>query len=549
MDFFPWCSVSELPSLKKRGKISAVSHWYLRIGRATDIPTTAQRLLYRALELQPGLFAWATLIAIVAASFWIPAWAAVFIICFDIYWFIKTIYLSIHINHSFRKMRQNMAIDWHKKLRGLSSAHPQLKGLTSDDILHVVLLPTAGEPYEVVRQGLEGLAKTSLPLNRLIVVLATEGRLGQQAQAIRQQAEKEFGSTFLHLLATTHPDGIEGELRGKGSNETWAGREVLRYIQASGIETRRVLVTVFDIDTIAHPEFFSCLTYTYLTSEHPLHSSFQPIPIFSNNIWHAPAFARVFAFSTTFWQMIQQARPEQLVTFSSQSISLQALIDVDFWQTNVVSEDSQIFWKCFLRYDGNWRTVPLHMPVYMDANVAETVWKTAINQYKQIRRWHYGVENNPYFLFGFIQNSRIALKQRLRHAFQMIEKTHSSATNAIIMFLLGWLPVAIGGGQFGQTVLSYNLPRITQGIMLLSMGGLISSAVISLLLLPPRPLHLGKNRLIWMTLQWLLFPINFIVFGAIPALDAQTRLMFGKYMGFWVTPKPRVEGPITTQSN
>jgi hypothetical protein len=218
--------------------------------------------------------------------------------------------------------------------------------------------------------------------------------------------------------------------------------------------------------------------------------------------------------------MIQQARAEQLVTFSSQSISLQALIDVDFWQTNVVSEDSQIFWKCFLRYDGNWRTVPLHMPVYMDANVAETFWKTAINQYKQIRRWHYGVENNPYFLFGFIQNTRIALGQRLRHAFQMIEKTHSSATNAIIMFLLGWLPVTIGGGQFGQTVLSYNLPRITQGIMLLAMGGLISSAVISILLLPPRPLHLGKTRHIWMALQWLLFPINFIVFGAIPALDA-----------------------------
>jgi hypothetical protein len=164
-----------------------------------------------------------------------------------------------------------------------------------------------------------------------------------------------------------------------------------------------------------------------------------------------------------------------------------------------------------------------------------------VNQYKQIRRWHYGVENNPYFLFGFLRNARIPIRQRLHHAFNMIEKTHSSATNALIIFLLGWLPASIGRGSFGQTVLSYNLPHITQNIMLLAMVGLISSAVISMVLLPPRPLHLGRHRYIFMVLQWLLFPINFIFFGALPALDAQTRLMLGRYMGFWVTPKSRSE--------
>lgn len=512
---------------------------YLSYGRASDVPAGRDRIIYRLLELQPGLFAWGTLLLVVAASYWMPMWASIFIIGFDIYWLIKTIFLSLHMSHSFRAMRANQRVNWLDRCEQATPAAPDLLGLRAGDLYHLVILPMATEPYDVVRESFDGLLKTSWPLKRMIVVLATEGRIGESARAIAARIQNEYGDHFLRFVVTEHPDGIPGEIRGKGSNETWAGKQALAVIDALGIEYRRVIVSVFDIDTVAPADFFACLAWRYLTAQHPLRSSYQPIPIFSNNIWHAPAFARVFAFSTTFWQMIQQARPEQLVTFSSQSIGLQALVDVGFWQINVVSEDSQIFWKCLLRYDGDWRTVPMRFPVYMDANVAPTVWGTLVNQYKQIRRWHYGVENNPYFVFGFLKNPRIPWRTKWHHAFNMIEKTHSSATNALIIFLLGWLPVNIGGGAFTQTVLSYNLPFITKTIMLLAMVGLISSAAISLVLLPPRPPSFGPFRYAWMVLQWLLFPVNFILFGAIPALDAQTRLMLGRYMGFWVTPKSR----------
>ncbi len=516
---------------------------YLSYGRASEIENPRDRRLYRLLELQPGLFAWGTILAVVAVSYWAPAVAALFIISFDIYWLLKTIFLSLHMSHTYRNMRASQRIDWMARLRETNPSSPALSGIGWHDLRHLVILPMATEPYEVARESFEGLLKTTWPLEQMIVVLAIEGRVGEPARAIARRIQEEFGPSFLKLLVSEHPDGIPGELRGKGSNESWAGRQALGTINEMGIPHERVIVSVFDVDTVAPHDFFACLAWHYLTAEKPLRSSYQPIPIFSNNIWHAPAFARVFAFSTTFWQMIQQARPEQLVTFSSQSIGLKALVDVGFWQINVVSEDSQIYWKCLLHYDGDWRTVPLNYPVYMDANVAPSFFGTLINQYKQIRRWHYGVENNPYFLFGFIKNPRIPWRTKWRHGFSMVEKTHSSATNALIIFLLGWLPVTIGTGHFGSTLLSYNLPHITKTIMLLAMVGLISSAIISLVLLPPRPPSFGRFRYFWMVLQWLLFPINFILFGSIPALEAQTRLMLGKYMGFWVTPKSRLEGP------
>src|SRR3989344_3481467 len=113
----------------------------------------------------------------------------------------------------------------------------------------------------------------------------------------------------------------------------------------------------------------------------------------------------------------------------------------------------------------------------------------------------------------------------------------SLATNPLIIFLLGWLPLLLGGDAFRNTVLSRNLPVVTRDLMILSMCGLILSTIISLTLIPPPPPHLKIHHRLFMILQWILVPITIVVFGALPGLDAQTRLMTKRYLGFWVTPK------------
>ena len=503
---------------------------YLKIGFSSDIINRKDRRIFRLLEILPGALSWLTIILVIFLSWQRPVWIACFIICFDIYWLLKTIFLSFHQQASFKRMKNNLKIDWLKKLRGMNWSN----------IYHLVILPMYKEDIKVVRSTFKALIDSKYPLDKLIVVLAIEERVGEQAQEIAQLIKKEFADKFFRFLITVHPQNISGELAGKGSNETWAARATKKeIIDSLKIPYENIIVSSFDIDTQVYPYYFACLTYNYLTCKNPLHSSFQPVPVYSNNIWDAPAISRVVAMGATFWHMIQQERPERMSTFSSHSMSFKAVVEMDFWPVKNVSEDSRIFWKSLLFYDGNYQNVPLYYPISMDANLADNFLQTTINVFRQQTRWSWGVENVPYFTFGCLKNKIMTLRKKIYHLFHHWEAFWSWATNSLLIFLLGWLPLFLGGEEFNRTVLSYNLPRMTRLIMILAMIGLVSSAFYALRLLPPRPTKYRGRKYIWMIFQWILVPIVMIVFGAIPALISQTRLMLGKYMGFWVTRKER----------
>jgi hypothetical protein len=163
--------------------------------------------------------------------------------------------------------------------------------------------------------------------------------------------------------------------------------------------------------------------------------------------------------------------------------------------------------------------------------------------YKQQRRWGWGVENVPYILMACVKNKAIPLKSRLYMALVQIEGFWSLSTHPFIIFFLSWLPVILGGYVFNTTILSYNLPTITRSLVHFSSFGLIFSAIVGMSLLPKMPDDVSRSRRALMLLQWLLVPITILFFSALPGLESQTRLMLGRYMGFWVTPKHRVERP------
>jgi len=488
-----------------------------------------ERIIYRCFEILPAFLSWGTLFLVFILSWLAPLIVAVFIIVFDCFWLLKVYYLSFHQSAGYRLMKKNLSIDWLGKVKKLKNWQ---------DIYHLIVLPMYKEEINVVRSSLQSLSiDSSYPKDKMMVVLAVEERAGREAKEVAEEIEKELAKEFFQFLITVHPENIPGEIAGKGSNTFWAIKKAKELIDNKlSIPYENVIVSNFDIDTRPYHQYFAILTWHYLTAKNPLKCSYQPIPIYNNNIWLAPAFSRIVATSGTFWQMMQQARPEQLVSYSSHALPFKTMIEVGYPQ-NIVSDDSRIFWKSYLAYDGDYRVVPLYYPVSMDAVRAKNLLKTIINQYKQQRRWAWGCENIPYIFYGFLKNKKIPLKEKIRHAFVILEGFWSWAVAALLIFLLGWLPLMLGGGDFQTTLLSYNLPKLTSRIMTAAMIGMLVSAILSIFLLPPRPKNFSKWKNLSMIFQWLLLPFTLIIFGAFPALEAQLRLALGKYLGFWVTEK------------
>jgi hypothetical protein len=101
------------------------------------------------------------------------------------------------------------------------------------------------------------------------------------------------------------------------------------------------------------------------------------------------------------------------------------------------------------------------------------------------------------------------------------------------------LPLSVASEEVRQSTLFFNTPHVLETLMTLAMAGLFISASMSILILPPRPEHVGRHNYLFMVLQWIVLPVSLIFFSAMPCIDAVTHLMFGKYLGFNVSAKKR----------
>ena len=369
----------------------------------------------------------------------------------------------------------------------------------------------------------------------MIVVLGGEERDQENFHLIAEKMRAKYADRFADFITTVHPYGLSGEIVGKGSNLHHMAGETKKVIDGKGIPYDDIIVSAFDIDTVAHPQYFAKLSHLFLTEPNPTRTSYQPVTVFSNNIWSAAAPVRIAAFGTTFWLLGELVRPERLWTFSSHSMPWRMLVDVGFWEPDLVSEDSRIFMQAFLRYDGDYRVTPVFLPVSMDTVTGGNYWESLVALYKQQRRWAWGVEHFPYMIKKFQEHPNLPRSKKIVYLFNHLEGMFTWAAAPLLIFILGYIPFWTIEGS--QSALVVNSPYTLEIMMRLATFGVFITGGLSFFLLPPRPHKTSRWSWLVMLGQWALLPITFILFGAFPALDAQTRFMVGKYLGFNVTKK------------
>jgi cellulose synthase/poly-beta-1,6-N-acetylglucosamine synthase-like glycosyltransferase len=503
----------------------------------------------------PGLLSWSLLLLPFILSLFNPRLTVTFIIAYMLLWFVKAVGLNVRAIQGFRNMDLHKSLPWTQMLQELQEekvgqpdrhipawhyenilrVRENPTPIDPGNIVHAIVVATYNESREVLEPTILSVMNSDYDMKNVILVLAYEERGGVAVEEQAEQLMKEYRSKFKHTIAVKHPEDMPGEVIGKGGNITYAGRKLQEYLEKEKIDPLHVIVTTLDADNRPHKHYLNALSYLYSVTPDPLYVSYQPIPVFTNNIWDAPAPMRVIATGNTFWNVVLSIRPHMIRNFSSHAQSMQTLIDTDFWSVRTIVEDGHQFWRTYFRYDGKHEVYPIYLPIYQDAVLSSTYLKTLKAQFVQLRRWAWGASDIAYVLEkGYFTPNKMP-KLDLTFKFMRLLEGHVSwATAPLILAFAAFIPVLVNPLDFA----SNQLPLIASRIQTIALIGIFITLFLSLRLLPPKPKRYKAHRSVFMIFQWVLLPVTTVLYNGFSALYSQTRLMFGKYIGkFDVTEK------------
>lgn len=534
----------------------------------TPCRTRSEYCAQRFLEVVPGFLVWGTLFLPGVLFLFAPQVAGYVLSAYLTYWMVRYAEMAVRQILEYFTLWRYRKIDWRGRLKRLNDPYSSILALSKkryglgyadaeevaalrtwvgfnkgapapDEVYHLVIFATHNESVEILEQSFDAIIDADYPKSRIAVCLSFEERSRVWTEELIERLKTRYEDKFGIFLTLQHPDGIPGEGRVKGANLTWAAKRARKELHRRGIQDAQVIVSAFDADTRTGRDYFNVLTYKHLVNPYRDVDSYQPILMYHNNIWDVPAVSRLVAFLATFWTMIESTRPSRLRLFSSHAIGMKALVSVGYWSVRVIPDDSRQYWRMFFASDGRAQTVPLHTPVYMDAVLARSYLATLREQYLQLRRWAYGIIDFPYIMEQNLRNRNIPLRIKTLQTFRQIMQFQLWATVPFMLLIVPQLMRLLEPTLHGEGMAQALAELGTRMSSVVVPIGLIVSVTISMLTMPKRPPHRSPLDRVKFVAEWLLMPVVLPAFICWPAVDAQTRLIFRRYMGFRVTVKNR----------
>lgn len=536
-----------------------------------EIPIGKRSRFYRFLERLPAILSYGSIILLIILSVFSPVLAATYLLMIILTLLVKVVGITYHMVKGRLAMDLACRVDWRDRLEQLEQpklSFDRLYGTQSTEFGHVthlenlrlmsaseegyfpkpseiynaVIIPAYNESYEVIEPTIESLLNVTYDKQKLMIIFTYEERGGAEIAKTAKKLEKKYKNSFHSFHVTKHPRDLPDEVIGKGGNITHAGRWLKDYLQQQQIPFHRVIVTTMDCDNKPHPSYFDYITYEYIVHENRKHLSYQPVCLFTNNIWDVPAPMRVVATGNSFWNIVVSMRPHMLRNFASHSQPMDALVEMDFWSVRTIVEDGHQYWRSYFHFGGNYEVIPIHAPIYQDAVLSSSYLKTLKAQFTQLRRWAYGASDVPYVgarVFGRQRN--FSFWAGFTRFVRLVDGHVTLACVSILVAFGAWVPLLVNS-EAARIMAVHQLPDTVSTLQQIAMIGLVVSIFTSFKLLPPRPERYKRRRNFLMLAQWILMPITAIVYSSFAAFNSQTRLFLGKYLDkFDVTEKNRLD--------
>ncbi len=528
------------------------------MSKVVEIPRGKRTVRYRFFEMLPATLSYIMLALLIILSIISPILASIYLLLIVIMNLVKGIGIAIRTVQGWKLLKRGVRVDWSKRLAELenpSESYNRLAGTKSDaydyqqhlrnlcmvaaaeegyfpkpsEVYHAVIVTMYNETLDVLVPTMDSVLATTFPKERMILVLAYEERGGEAAEKVAKTLEKNYGKKFGAFIMSKHPGNLKNEVVGKGGNITFAGKALQKYVKEKGMRYSDVIVTTLDSDNRPHKCYFDQVAYEYIVHEDRKRLSYQPVSLFTNNIWDAPAVTRVVASTNSFWNLICAMRPHTLRNFASHSQPLDALVEMDFWSTRTIVEDGHQYWRSLFYFDGDYEVLPIRAPIYQDAVLSDTLFKTLKAQWVQLRRWDYGASDVAYvgdYLFS--KKRTVSLLTLVPKFIRLLDGHVTLAATAPIIAFGGWVPLIVNSQS--RDLISHNLPGVVGCVEMIATIGIFVSLILSMKMLPPKPAKYKKTRKFMMVLQWAIAPVISIVYSSLCAFYSQTRLATGLYI-------------------
>ena len=473
----------------------------------------------------PGLVSWTLILFPVWGSLFVPYIVAYFILFFDVYWFYKSFNLVIAAYISSKKIKIAERTNWLQKAKDNKNFHK---------LSHVVIIPNYKENLNKLRQTISSIASQTMPIKQVFIVLAMEKReenAKEKAEILMQEFKGKFGDIF----ATFHKDQ-SGEVRGKSSNEAYAGKVAYNKLINTGIiDINYATVSSVDADSIFDKQYFAYLAFAFLNDSKPYNKFWQSANVNHNNFWNVPAPIRIISFFGSLWRTGLLVQKDRLISNSTYSLSFSLLKKVGFWDCDVIPEDYRIFFKAFYKLGGNVWVEPIFLKTSMDSPLSSTYIKSLKNKYQQERRWSWGASDDPLFIKWWLTVANVPFFRKTLLLYHVLLDHFLWPVNWFIITIAANI-IPLLNPVFSRTALGYNLPKLAGFILTSCLFAFLAMVIIDFKN-RPKNASLSKVREFLFPLEFVLLPIVGFFLSTLPALVSHTQLMLGKRLEYKVTEK------------